>query len=750
MAFENGAFIKRAGESNPLKSNYTATSNPGVTNDSAEGYSVGSVWINTSTDAWFACTDNTVGAAVWVSTAAGGGVTSVNGDVGPVVTLDGSEVDSTYTPSNYTATSVDIDGNLEGIDNKLGTITNPLLFKGAIAAAADFPTPADVQNGWFYRITADVTDNDVTKTNTGQSFLDGDEIAWNGSDWTEIGSVDLWNKVGTDLVPATTGDNVKIQNDDPTILLDGTVGDPGGTVSLILDIDADGGGDGLIQFKNDNAVIGNIGGVGSLNFTTAAGIDIDITAAADLNLDDQYLSAPITLSEAGTTALVGFTATSVVGALNEVKSEITAESLWDRSGTDLRPENDGDTVSLFEGSPDARAGSAILGVYGNDPTLTVDGAAAGNPGGTTTLSLNGDLATGGGDVIISFEDYGTTVGSFEMSDSGMILSAKGGRTIEITNNAATDVNTGTITVSSGTALGTGNTGITSLKSGIASGTGDSGNVEISTGGASSGTTGDITLQTGTGVTDGKIKLLSETISESTTISIFEGAEDARAGSGTFGVYGDNPVLLVDGAAAGDPGGDTSVIINADVDGGGEGKLIFQGDGVAAATLGFASDLAIASTTNLTFNDQYLSAAIPISETGTTGLSGFTATSIVGALNELQTEKLDKTLSVEAFTANDTLTSDESGKVCTNEGAAGAIELTLPTAAAGITYTFYVQAAQYLRINAGASDTIRNAGTASAAAGYFRANTVGNLIRITAINATEWVTETVVGTWNVDA
>lgn len=190
MAFINGAFIKRAGEENPLKNNYTATSDPVVTNDDSEGYDVGSVWINITTDTWFACTDNTTGAAVWVSTAAGGGIISVNGDVGAVVVLDGSEIDSTYTPSNYTATSVDIDGNLEGIDNFIGTLTNPLLFKGSISVASDFPAPGDVQNGWFYRISADVTDNDASKTNTGQSFTEGDDIAWNGTDWTEIGAED--------------------------------------------------------------------------------------------------------------------------------------------------------------------------------------------------------------------------------------------------------------------------------------------------------------------------------------------------------------------------------------------------------------------------------------------------------------------------------------------------------------------------------------------------------------------------------
>jgi hypothetical protein len=68
-----------------------------------------------------------------------------------------------------------------------GTVTSPFLYKGNIAAAAGFPTALLVQTGWLYTVTADVTDNDGTKTNTGQVFLAGQEIAWNGTNWTVVG-----------------------------------------------------------------------------------------------------------------------------------------------------------------------------------------------------------------------------------------------------------------------------------------------------------------------------------------------------------------------------------------------------------------------------------------------------------------------------------------------------------------------------------------------------------------------------------
>ena len=46
--------------------NLSATSDPGTTDDSSGGYSVGSVWINTSSEEVYRCVDSTVGSAVWV------------------------------------------------------------------------------------------------------------------------------------------------------------------------------------------------------------------------------------------------------------------------------------------------------------------------------------------------------------------------------------------------------------------------------------------------------------------------------------------------------------------------------------------------------------------------------------------------------------------------------------------------------------------------------------------------------------
>lgn len=45
--------------------NYSATTNPGVGDDSADGYQVGSDWVNVTLDTAWKCVDATVGAAVW-------------------------------------------------------------------------------------------------------------------------------------------------------------------------------------------------------------------------------------------------------------------------------------------------------------------------------------------------------------------------------------------------------------------------------------------------------------------------------------------------------------------------------------------------------------------------------------------------------------------------------------------------------------------------------------------------------------
>jgi hypothetical protein len=85
-----------------------------------------------------------------------------------------------------------------------------ILLKGIIFVPSDFPTLLEVKTGWMYLIGANVTDNDISKTNTGQSFLLGDEIVWNGTNWSVMGEDKLWTDSGTDLSPLAAGRSINV------------------------------------------------------------------------------------------------------------------------------------------------------------------------------------------------------------------------------------------------------------------------------------------------------------------------------------------------------------------------------------------------------------------------------------------------------------------------------------------------------------------------------------------------------------
>lgn len=57
-----------------IKVNLSAVADPGTGDDSSGGYSVGSLWVNTTAKTVFLCADATVGAAVWGGASASGGV----------------------------------------------------------------------------------------------------------------------------------------------------------------------------------------------------------------------------------------------------------------------------------------------------------------------------------------------------------------------------------------------------------------------------------------------------------------------------------------------------------------------------------------------------------------------------------------------------------------------------------------------------------------------------------------------------
>jgi hypothetical protein len=102
--------------------------------------------------------------------------------------------------------------------------------------------------------------------------------------------------------------------------------------------------------------------------------------------------------------------------------------------------------------------------------------------------------------------------------------------------------------------------------------------------------------------------------------------------------------------------------------------------------------------------------------------------------------------VDARTSALSIVANRTNAIFTNEGATSQVVLTLPTAAANLIYSFVVQDADGLRVTAASGDTIRIAGTATAAAGYVENATIGSTLTLVAINATEWIATSVNGTW----
>lgn len=96
----------------------------------------------------------------------------------------------------------------------------------------------------------------------------------------------------------------------------------------------------------------------------------------------------------------------------------------------------------------------------------------------------------------------------------------------------------------------------------------------------------------------------------------------------------------------------------------------------------------------------------------------------------------------------TVLSTESGRVFTNEGTTVSITFNLPTAVAGLTYTFIVQDADGIVVDANTGDTIRLATQVSASSGNATSTAIGSVLTLAAINATEWIATSINGTWVV--
>jgi hypothetical protein len=105
--------------------------------------------------------------------------------------------------------------------------------------------------------------------------------------------------------------------------------------------------------------------------------------------------------------------------------------------------------------------------------------------------------------------------------------------------------------------------------------------------------------------------------------------------------------------------------------------------------------------------------------------------------------------IEAHTADDTLTVAESGSVHSNLGTSATVTLTLPASApTGTVFSFAVQAAQQLRIDPGTAAIRDDSG--QTADKYKSASTIGASLTVIADSASNWATIAKNGTWTEEA
>lgn len=139
-------------------------------------------------------------------------------------------------------------------------------------------------------------------------------------------------------------------------------------------------------------------------------------------------------------------------------------------------------------------------------------------------------------------------------------------------------------------------------------------------------------------------------------------------------------------------------------------------------------------------------AIPAVASLTQG-TGITVTNGAGTITIAATGGGSRTVSTK--TTNYSVLSGDSGTFFDNTGAGGSVNFTLPTAAAGLWYTFYTDAVQTVTVTAGASTTIQLGGSTSASAGNVTNAVKGNSITVIGIDTTHWVTYSYTGTWTVN-
>lgn len=285
--------------------NYGAISNPTVTNDSGEGFAIGSLWFNTATKRVFMCLSNTSNAALWYEVVANDG-TKISPQTTNVVDIGttsnryknlflsgGATVAGTINVTGTTtATHIDTGtitstglGTFATIDANGGQVDGAVI--GGNSASAITGTQITANSGFVGDVTGNVAGN-IT-SNSGTSTFNN--VAINGSLQGNLtGGI-------TGNVTATTGSS-QFNN----VEINGTLNMDGSTTATIQNLtDPTNAQDAATKAYVDT-------GLSNLVASSPAALDTLNELAASLNNDASF-STTMTNALAGKVADTGDTMT---------------------------------------------------------------------------------------------------------------------------------------------------------------------------------------------------------------------------------------------------------------------------------------------------------------------------------------------------------------------------------------------------------------------------------------------------------
>lgn len=214
------------------QNNFSATSNPTVSDDSSQGYSVGSRWVNVTLDESFICVNNANGTAVWVNSSL------TSDELGALAILD-------------TIATAQIDND---------AVTGDKLDNTGVTAGAYNPVlgiTVDAQG----RVT------DISSGSSGRQLIDRQVFSSSSGTWTKPAGC---NAVKVIVVGGGGGGGGASSTS-------GATGGPGGTSSFGSHCSASGGGGGkfFLRTRPDgegtSLSLGGIGSNGDINLRGETG-----------------------------------------------------------------------------------------------------------------------------------------------------------------------------------------------------------------------------------------------------------------------------------------------------------------------------------------------------------------------------------------------------------------------------------------------------------------------------------------------